>query len=206
VGVKFTEPVRLAPLLTARGRADSIAQFNREPMRAMSHSPIFRKRDEFFSHDALVSSKRDRRRSELDLRMNCCPDCGKELDAGVSKCADCNAEFVTPVGSESSDPPVKKSDELRQLESEYELVTRGFAAKAPKTYAVMIVVFLIFLAVALLLAANGKQLFPGWPLIWIFGIIATAMLIYYWVVSWRTFGLKRKIAKEKKRLQSAATN
>lgn len=137
--------------------------------------------------------------------MKGCPDCGKELDAGASECSnpDCNAEFVTPVDSESSDPPIKKSDELRQLEMKYQLATRGVAARAPKTYAVMIVVFLIFLAAALLLAANGKQLFPGWPLIWVFGIIATAMLIYYWFVSWRACRLKAEIAKEKKRLQLA---
>ena len=138
--------------------------------------------------------------------MKSCPDCGKELDAGVSKCSnpDCNAEFVTPVDSESSDPPVKKSDELRQLEKEYQLATRGLAAKAPKTYAVMIVSFLIFLAAALLLAANGKQLFPGWPLVWLFGIIATAVLIYYSFVYTRACKLKAEIAKEKKRLQLAA--
>jgi len=140
--------------------------------------------------------------------MKSCPDCGKELDAGVSKCSnpDCGAEFIVPVNPDTSDPLIKKSNELRQLEMEYQLATRGLAAKAPKTYAVMIVSFLIFLAAALLLAANGKQLFPGWPLVWLFGIIATAMLIYYWVVSWRACRLKAEIAKEKKRLQLAAGN
>ena len=47
--------------------------------------------------------------------MKYCPDCGKELGAGVVKCwnPDCGAEFVVPVDAESSDPPIKKSDELR---------------------------------------------------------------------------------------------
>ena len=55
--------------------------------------------------------------------MKYCPDCGKELGAGVIKCLnpDCGAEFVMPVDAESADPPIKKSDELRQLESEYRL-------------------------------------------------------------------------------------
>ena len=134
--------------------------------------------------------------------MKYCPDCGKEVGAGVVKCwnPDCGAEFVVPVDA-GSDPPIKKSDELRQLESEYQLATRGLAARAPRTYAAMIIGFLIFLVVALLLAANGKQLFPGWPLVWVFGIIATAVLIYYSFVYRRACKLKAEIAKEKKRLQ-----
>ena len=138
--------------------------------------------------------------------MKYCPDCGRELGAGVVKCwnPDCGTEFVVPVDAESSDPPIKKSDELRQLESEYRLATRGLAARAPKTYAAMIIGFLIFLVVALLLAANGKQLFPGWPLVWVFGVIATAVLIYYSFVYRRACKLKTKIAKEKKRLELAS--
>jgi cell division protein FtsL len=65
----------------------------------------------------------------------------------------------------------------------------------------MIIGFLIFLVAALLLAASGKQLFPGWPLVWVFGIIATAVLIYYSFVYRRACKLKAEIAKEKKRLQ-----
>ena len=135
--------------------------------------------------------------------MKYCPDCGKELGAGAVKCwnPDCGAEFVVPVDAESSDPRIKKSDELRQLESEYQLATRGLAARAPKTYAAMIIGFLIFLVTALLLAANGKQLFPGWPLVWLFGIIAAAVLIYYSLVYRRACKLKAEIAKEKERLQ-----
>ena len=135
--------------------------------------------------------------------MKYCPDCGKELGAGVVKCwnPDCGAEFVVPVNAESSDPPIKKSDELRRLESEHQLATRGLAAQAPKTYLAMVIGFLVFLVVALLLAANGKQLFPGWPLVWLFGIIATALLIYYSFVYGRACKLKAEIAKEKKRLQ-----
>jgi len=135
--------------------------------------------------------------------MKYCPDCGKELGAGVVKCwdPDCGAEFVMPVDSESSGPPIKKSDKLRQLESEYRLATRGLAARAPRTYAALIIGFLIFVVVALLLAATGKQLFPGWPLVWVFGIIATAVLIYYSVVYRRACKLKAEIAKEKRRLQ-----
>ena len=135
--------------------------------------------------------------------MKYCPDCGKELGAGVVKCLnpDCGAEFVAPVDVESSDPPIKKSDELRQLESEYQLATGGLAARAPKTYAAMIIGFLIFLVGALLLAANGKQLFPGWPLVWLFGIIAAAVLIYYSFAYRRACKLKAEIAREKKRLQ-----
>ena len=135
--------------------------------------------------------------------MKYCPDCGKELGAGVVKCwnPDCGAEFVVPVDAESSDPPIKKSNKLRQLEMEYQLATRGLAARAPRTYAAMIIGFLVFLAAALLLAATGKQLFPGWPLVWVFGIIATAVLIYYSFVYRRAFKLKAEIAKEKKRLQ-----
>jgi|SRR6476620_3217977 len=135
--------------------------------------------------------------------MKYCPDCGKELGAGVVKCwnPDCGAEFVTPVDAESSDPPVKKSDELRQLEMEYRLATRGLAARAPKIYATVIIGFSIFLVVALLLAATGKQLFPSWPLVWVFGIIATAVLIYYSFVYRRACKLKAEIIKEKKRLQ-----
>ena len=135
--------------------------------------------------------------------MKCCPDCGKELSVGVVKCSnpDCGAEFIVPVDAESSKPPVKKSDELRRLESEYQLATRGLAARAPKTYAAMVIGFLIFLVAALLLAANGKQLFPGWPLVWVFGIIATAVLIYYSFVCSRARKLKAEIAKEKSRLQ-----
>jgi len=138
--------------------------------------------------------------------MKCCPDCGKELGAGVAKCSnpDCGAEFVVPVDVESSDPPIKKSNELRQLESEYRLATRGLAARAPKTYATIIVAFLIFIIMALFLAANGKQLFSGWPLVWAFGVIAIAVLIYYCFVYARTCKLKAQIAKEKKRLQLAA--
>jgi hypothetical protein len=138
--------------------------------------------------------------------MKYCPDCGKELGAGVVKCwnPDCGAEFVVPVDAESSDPPIKKSDELRQLESEYQSMTRGLAARAPKTYAAMIVGFSIFLVAALVLAANGKQLFPGWPLVRVFGIIATAVLIYYSFVYRRACKLKAEIAKEKKRLELGA--
>ena len=138
--------------------------------------------------------------------MKYCPDCGRELGAGVVKCwnPDCGTEFVVPVDAESSDPPIKKSDELRQLETEYQLAARGLAARAPKTYAVMMVGFSIFLVVALVLAANGKQLFPGWPLVWTFGVIATAMLIYYLFVYIRACRLKVEIAKEKKRLELAA--
>jgi Flp pilus assembly protein TadB len=140
--------------------------------------------------------------------MKYCPDCGKELGAGVVKCwnPDCGAEFMVPVHIESSDPPIKKSDELRQLESEYQLATRGLAARAPKAYAGMIIGFLIFLVAALLLAASGKQLFPSWPLVWVFGIIAAALLIYYSFVYRRACKLKAEIAKEKKRLQLAAGN
>ena len=65
----------------------------------------------------------------------------------------------------------------------------------------MIIGFLVFLAAALLLAATGKQLFPGWPLVWVFGIIATAVLIYYSFVYRRACKLKAEIAKERKRLQ-----
>ena len=135
--------------------------------------------------------------------MKNCPDCGKELGAGAVKCwnPDCGAEFVVPVDVKSSDPPIKKSDELRQLESEYRLATRGLAARAPRTYAAMIIGFLIFLVGALLLAANGKQLFPDWPLVWVFGIIAVAVLIYYSFVCMRACKLKAEIAKEKERLQ-----
>jgi hypothetical protein len=138
--------------------------------------------------------------------MKYCPDCGRELGAGVVKCwnPDCGTEFVVPVDAESSDPPIKKSDELRQLETEYQLAARGLAARAPKTYATMIVGFSIFLVVALVLAANGKQLFPGWPLVWVFGVIATAVLIYYSFVYRRACKLKAEIAKEKKRLELAA--
>ena len=134
------------------------------------------------------------------------PDCGKELCAGAAKCPnpDCGAEFVTPVDAEGSDPPIKKSNELRQLEMEYQLATRGLAARAPKTYATLIVGFSIFLVVSLVLAANGKQLFPGWPLVWAFGVIATAVLIYSLFVYRRASKLKAEIAKEKKRLELAA--
>jgi hypothetical protein len=65
----------------------------------------------------------------------------------------------------------------------------------------MIIGFLIFLVGALLLAANGKQLFPGWPLVWAFGIIAAAVLIYYSLIYRRACKLKAEIAKEKKRLE-----
>jgi hypothetical protein len=58
--------------------------------------------------------------------------------------------------------------------------------------------------VALALAASGKQLFPGWPLVWASGIIATAVLIYYFFVYTRACKLKVEIAKEKKRLELAA--
>ena len=138
--------------------------------------------------------------------MKYCPDCGKELGAGVAKCSnpDCRAEFMEPVNAETSDPAIKKSDELRQLEMEYKLATRGVAARAPKTYAAMIVGFSIFLISALVLAATGKQLFPGWPLVWVFGIMGTAVVIYYAFVSRRAFKLKAEIAKEKKRLELAA--
>src|SRR5882757_8628801 len=46
--------------------------------------------------------------------MKHCPDCGKELGAGVAKCSNphCGAEFMEPVNAETSDPPIKKSDEL----------------------------------------------------------------------------------------------
>lgn len=135
--------------------------------------------------------------------MKACPDCGKELSAGVIRCSnpDCGAEFVVPINVESSAPPIKKSNELRRLESEYQLATRGLAARASKTYAAIIIGFWIFLAATLLLAANGKQLFRGWPLVWTFGVVATAMLIYYLFVYARACRLKAEIAKEKKRLQ-----
>jgi hypothetical protein len=98
--------------------------------------------------------------------MKYCPDCGKELGAGVVKCwnPDCRAEFVVPVDAESSDPPIKKSDDLRQLESEYQLATHGLAARAPKAYAGMIIGFLIFLAAAFLLCCSrraGNSCFPA---------------------------------------------
>lgn len=136
--------------------------------------------------------------------MKHCPDCGKELGAGLAKCSnpDCGAEFIRPVDAETSDPLIKKSDALRQLE--YQLVNRGVAARAPRTYAAMIVGFSIFLISALVLAATGKQLFPRWPLVWAFGIIGTAVVIYYSFVCRRAFKLKAEIAKEKKRLELAA--
>jgi hypothetical protein len=138
--------------------------------------------------------------------MKYCPDCGKELRVGVAKCwnPDCGAEFVVPVNAESSDPPIKKSNRLRQLEMEYQLATRGFAARAPKAYRAIIVGFWIFLIVALALSASGKQLFPGWPLVWASGIIATAVLIYYSFAYRRAHNLKAEIAKEKKHLALAA--
>ena len=138
--------------------------------------------------------------------MKICPDCGKELGIGVTKCSnpDCGVEFVVPINAESSNPPIKKSNELRQLEIKYQLATRGLIARAPKTYATVIIGFSIFLVVALLLAANGKQLFPGWPLVWVFGIIGIAVLFYYSVVRIRACKLKSEIAKEKKRLELAA--
>ena len=58
---------------------------------------------------------------------------------------------------------------------------------------------------ALVLAATGKQLFPRWPLVWVFGIIGTAVVIYYSFVYRRAFKLKTEIAKEKKRLELAAS-
>jgi hypothetical protein len=138
--------------------------------------------------------------------MKYCPECGRELGAGAAKCwnPDCGAEFVMPVNAESSDPPIKKSNKLRQLEMEYELATRGLAARATKIYAALTVGFLIFLVTALVLAANGKQLFPGWPLVWTFGVIGAAVVIYYLFLYRRAFKLKVKIAKEKKRLEVAA--
>jgi len=107
------------------------------------------------------------------------------------------------MNAESSDPPLK-SNELRKLEMEYELATRGFAARAPKTYAALIVAFLIFIVTALVLAANGKQLFPGWPLVWIFGVFGAVVIIYYLFLYRRAFKLRAQIAKEKKRLEMAA--
>jgi undecaprenyl pyrophosphate phosphatase UppP len=65
----------------------------------------------------------------------------------------------------------------------------------------MIIGFLIFVVAALLLAATGKQLFPSWPFVWVFGIIAAAVLIYYSFVYRRACKLKAEIAKEKERLQ-----
>jgi len=107
------------------------------------------------------------------------------------------------MNAESSDPRLN-SDELRKLEMEYELATRGLAARAPKTYAALMVGFLIFLVIALVLAANGKQLLPGWPLVWTFGAIGAAVTICYLFVYRRAFKLKAEIAKEKKRLEMAA--
>ena len=49
--------------------------------------------------------------------------------------------------------------------------------------------------------ASGKQLFPGWPLVWVFGIIAAAVLIYYSFVYMRACKLKAEIVKEKRRLE-----
>src|SRR5262249_42063796 len=97
-----------------------------------------------------------------------------------------------------------KSVELRQLEMEYQSATRGLAARAPKTYAAMILGFSIFLVVSLVLAANGKQLFPGWPLVWGFGVFATAVIIYHSFVNKGARKLKAAITKEKKRLELAA--
>ena len=68
---------------------------------------------------------------------------------------------MEPVNAETSDPPIKKSDELRQLETEYKLATRGLAAPAPKTYAAMIVGFWIFLISALVLAGTENSCFPA---------------------------------------------
>ena len=68
----------------------------------------------------------------------------------------------------------------------------------------MIVGFWIFLISALVLAATGKQLFPGWPLVWAFGIIGTAVVIDYSFLYRRAFKLKAEIAKEKRRLELAA--
>ena len=95
--------------------------------------------------------------------MKYCPDCGKELGTGVVKCSnpDCGAEFMVPVDTETSDPPIKKSDELRQLEMEYKLSTRGVAARAPRTYAAMIVGFLIFLVLLWCSQRAGNSCFPA---------------------------------------------
>ena len=136
--------------------------------------------------------------------MKYCPDCGRQLVAGAVKCwnPDCGVEFLVPVDTESSDPPLKKSDDLRRLESEYRSASRGLLVRAPRTYAAIIIGFLIFLVIALLLAANGKQLFPGWPLVWLFGVIAAAVLLYHFFVHRRACKLESEIAKEKKRLQT----
>ena len=178
--------------------------------RVISRAPtsqISSKNPEFCSHYLAVTPKKKCLIfAELGSRLKCCPDCGKELGVGVAKCwnPDCGAEFVAPVNAESSDPPIKKSDKLRQLEMEYQLATRGLGARASKTYAAMLVGFSIFLITALVLAASGKQLFPGWPLVWVFGVIATAVIIYYSFAYGRTRNLKAEIAKEKKELELAA--
>src|SRR5215471_9018383 len=98
----------------------------------------------------------------------------------------------------------KKSNALRQLEMKYQLATGGLTARAPKTYTAMIVGFSIFLVAALVLAVNGKQLFPRWPLVWVFGIIAIAVLTYHSFLYRRACKLKAEMAKEKKRLELAA--
>jgi hypothetical protein len=80
--------------------------------------------------------------------------------------------------------------------------SREFAARAPKTYAALIVGFLIFIVTTLVLAANGKQLFPGWPLVWTFGVFGAGVIIYYLFLYRGAFKLRVEIAKEKKRLDA----
>lgn len=135
--------------------------------------------------------------------MRYCPNCGRELTEGVTRCwnPECGLKLPTPnrVGDMTIPPP--KSDKLRELEMEYELATRGLTKGLPATFAAMLSGLMSLLATAVVLVMTGKTLLTGNQLVIIFGILATAIIIYFAFVFGRAARIKAQINKEKKELE-----
>lgn len=138
--------------------------------------------------------------------MRYCPNCGRQLPEGVTRCwnPECGFELTAPNKVEDMSAWAPKSDKLRELEMEYELATKGLTKGLPATFAVMLSGLMTLLGVAVVLVLTGETLLTGNQLVMIFGILATAVIIYFAFVFGRAARIKAQINKEKKEFEVAA--
>lgn len=142
--------------------------------------------------------------------MRYCPNCGKELGPGVTRCWNSSCGFVLPGPNKIEDMtippqsiPQHKSDRLRELELEYALATRGLNKGYPATFIAMLSTITVFLTSAAL-NAIGKALLTGNQIVFIIGIVAGSIIIYFAFVFGRAAKIKAQITKEKQELQIEA--